>query len=269
MRKHLVAVATVQRQGQLRGEQSVASAEIITPPRVFQRQVLFLPGEFGESSGKRDGSMWLTRKHASQQLHHGGSENMNAKETEIVARADSRHHQALFGFRGCGFFEYRLHAINAGPAGHAASRHGAKPGEQTFAGGLDPGGGARLDFRQLHQALDAGLRCAHVQMISHHVQEGLIGHKFARTINGVAVSPRLLLGNESHRAGEIAGSLRVAGLVAGPDHDADLANIRGEGLFDQDVQNGFFRSVLDESLERKRPLIPSRCCDDRLSDPHG
>jgi hypothetical protein len=77
-----------------------------------------------------------------------------------------------------------------------------------------------------------------------------------------------LLGDESHRAGEVPGGLRVTGLVAGPDHNADFANIRGEGLFDQDVQNGFFRSVLDESLEGKRPLIPSRCCDDRLSNPH-
>ena len=194
---------------------------------------------------------------------------MNAKETEVVARPDSRHHQALFGFRGRRFFDDRLHAINARPAGHAASRHGAKPGEQAFAGGLDPGGGARLGFRQFHQALDAGLRGADVKVISHHVQEGFLTHKFARTVNGVAVSPRrVLLGDESHRAGEVAGGLRVAGLVAGPHHHADFANIRGEGLFDQDAQNGFFRSVVDESLERKRPLIPSRCCDDRLPDPH-
>ncbi len=142
-------------------------------------------------------------------------------------------------------------------------------GEQTFARGLDPGGGTRLGFRQFHQALDAGLGGAHIEVIAHHVQEGLLTHKFPRTVNGMAVSPRrVLLRDESHRAGEVAGGLRVAGLVAGPHHDADFANIRGEGLFNQDVQNGFFHSVLDESLERKRPLIPSRCCDDRLSDPH-
>jgi hypothetical protein len=84
----------------------------------------------------------------------------------------------------------------------------------------------------------------------------------------VAVSPRLLLGNESHGASEVADGLGEASLVAGPDHDADLANICGEGLFDEDAQNGLFRSVVDKSLERKRPLIPSRCCDDRLSDAH-
>jgi hypothetical protein len=100
------------------------------------------------------------------------------------------------------------------------------------------------------------------------VQEGLIGHKFPRTVNGVAVSPRLLLGDESHCAGEVADGLGIASLVAGPNHDADLANISGESLFDKDAQNGFFRAIVDESLERKRPLIPSRCCDDRLSDPH-
>jgi hypothetical protein len=106
-------------------------------------------------------------------------------------------------------------------------------------------------------------------VISHHVQEGFISHKFARTVNGVAISSRLLLGDESHGAGEVASGLGVASLVAGPDHNADLANICGEGLFDEDAQNGFFRSVVDESLERERPLIFSRCCDDRLSDAHG
>jgi len=101
------------------------------------------------------------------------------------------------------------------------------------------------------------------------VQEGLIGHKFARTVNGVAVSSRLLLGDESHGASEVARGLGVASLVAGPDHDADLADIRAEGLIDEDAQNGFFRSVVDESLERKSPLIRSCRCDDRLPDAHG
>jgi hypothetical protein len=106
-------------------------------------------------------------------------------------------------------------------------------------------------------------------VISHHVQEGLISHKFARTVNGVAVSSRLLLGDESHGTSEVTGGLGVASLVTRPDHNADLANFRGEGLFDEDAQNGFFRSVMDESLERERPLIFSCCCDDRLSDAHG
>jgi hypothetical protein len=106
-------------------------------------------------------------------------------------------------------------------------------------------------------------------VISHHVQEGFLTHKFPGTVQGVAVSPRrVLLGDESHRAGKVSRGLGVTGLVAGPDHDANLANIPREGLFNQNAQNGFFRTVVDEGLERKRPLIPSRCCDDRLSDPH-
>jgi hypothetical protein len=106
-------------------------------------------------------------------------------------------------------------------------------------------------------------------MISYHVQEGFLTHKSARTVKGVAVSPRrVLLGDELDVAAEVAGGLCVTRLVAGPDHHADFANIRAEGLLDQDAQNGFFRSVVDESLKRKRSLVPSRCCDDRLSNPH-
>ena len=194
---------------------------------------------------------------------------MNTKETEVVARPDSRHYQALFCLRGRRFFNDGLHTINTRPAGHAAPCHGPKTGEQAFTGGLNPGSGAGLDFRQLHQALHAGLRGADVKMISYHVQEGFLTHKSARTVKGVAVSPRrVLLGDESHRPGKVAGGLRVTSLVPGPHHHADFANVRGEGLLDQDVQNGFLHAVLDEGLQRKRPLISSRRCDNRSSNPH-
>ncbi len=77
----------------------------------------------------------------------------------------------------------------------------------------------------------------------------------------------LVLRNEPHRAREVAGGLGVARLVTGPHHDADLPDIRREGLLDQDAENGFLHSVVDESLQRKRPLIRSRRCDDRLPHP--
>ena len=106
-------------------------------------------------------------------------------------------------------------------------------------------------------------------MVAHHVQEGFTSYEFARTIQGVAIaSRRLLLGNESRCPGQMPRRLRVTGFVTGKDHDADFADIRREGLFNQDAQNGFFRSVVDESLQRKCPLIASRCGNHSLSDPH-
>jgi hypothetical protein len=101
------------------------------------------------------------------------------------------------------------------------------------------------------------------------MQEGFLTHKIARTVDGVAVSARrVLLGNESHRSGQTAGRLRVTGLIAGPDYHADFTDVGGECLFNQYAENGFFRAVVDESLQRQRPLIPTCRCDDRLPNPH-
>ena len=55
----------------------------------------------------------------------------------------------------------------------------------------------------------------------------------------------MLLGNEPHRAGEASGGLRISRLIAGPHHDANFPNVRGERLLDQDAENGFFDSVMD------------------------
>jgi hypothetical protein len=106
-------------------------------------------------------------------------------------------------------------------------------------------------------------------VISHHVQEGFLPYKITSTVKGVTVSPRrVLLGDEAHRPGQTARGLRVTRLVAGPHHNADFANVGGKGLLNQNAQNGFFRAVVDESLEWKSPLIPPRCRDYRLPDPH-
>jgi hypothetical protein len=106
-------------------------------------------------------------------------------------------------------------------------------------------------------------------VISHHVQEGFLPHEITGTVKGVAVSPRrVLLGDESHRPGQTAGGLGITRFVAGPHHDADFADIGGKSLLNQDAKDGFFRTVVDESLEWKRPLISPRRCDNRLPNPH-
>jgi hypothetical protein len=78
----------------------------------------------------------------------------------------------------------------------------------------------------------------------------------------------VLLGDKAHRPGQTSGGLSVSRLVAGPDHNADLTNVGGKGLLNQDAQDGFFRAVVDESLEWKRPLISPRRRDNRLPNPH-
>jgi hypothetical protein len=87
-------------------------------------------------------------------------------------------------------------------------------------------------FRQLDQALNAGLRSGHVEMIADHVQEGLTRNKVTRTINGVTVAPRVQLRDEAHSAAEVASGLGVASFVARPDDNTNFVDIRGLDLFD-------------------------------------
>jgi hypothetical protein len=61
----------------------------------------------------------------------------------------------------------------------------------------------------------------------------------------MTVSCRTLLWNEPHRAREVAGGLRVSGLIAWPYDDTNLPNLRRECLLDEDAQNGFLDSVVD------------------------
>ena len=104
-------------------------------------------------------------------------------------------------------------------------------------------------------------------MVSHQVEEGIAAGKFARTVNGVAVSERLGLRDEADGASMTPNGLRVALLVAGPDDHADLLDICMERLLDEDAEDGFFLPVaVDQGLERKRPLVLPRGGDDRFLD---
>ena len=50
----LVAIAPAQRQGQLRGQQPVPHADIVAPVGALERQVLLVPGQFGERGREAD-----------------------------------------------------------------------------------------------------------------------------------------------------------------------------------------------------------------------
>jgi hypothetical protein len=77
------------------------------------------------------------------------------------------------------------------------------------------------------------------------VQEGFVANELSGTIDGVTVSSRPLLRNKPHRTREVAGGLGVPRLIAWPHNDTNLADICGEGLLDEDAENGFLNSVVD------------------------
>ena len=267
MRKHLAAVLPVQGQGQLRGQQAVAGADIVAPAGIFERQVLLVPGQLGQRGGKGRRIFGRVSEHAPQDADHRGSQHVDAEEAKIMAGAKPGDQQALFGLGGGGLFDHRFHPVEAGAARHAAAGYRAEPGQQVLPGCLDSGDRARLGFGQFHQALGAALRRADIQVVAHQVEKGIAAGKFARAVDGVAVSERLGLRNEADGAAMTPCRLGVAFFVAGPDDHADLLHVRVERLFDQDAEDGFLLPVaVDQGLQRKRPLVLPGGGDDRFLD---
>ena len=104
-------------------------------------------------------------------------------------------------------------------------------------------------------------------MVAHHVEEGIGAGELARAVDGVAIALRLGLGDEAHPGGVPARGVGVAGLVAGPDDHADLLDVGGEGLLDQDAEDGLFLPVaIDQGLQRQRALALAGGGDDSFLD---
>ena len=72
----------------------------------------------------------------SEDVHHGGSEHVDAEEAEIVAGANAGDQQALLGFGGRGLFDHRIDAIQVAARRDAAAADGAVARQQALARGL-------------------------------------------------------------------------------------------------------------------------------------
>ncbi len=140
--------------------------------------------------------------------------------------------------------------------------------QQALARGLHAGDGALRGFGERDQAVGGWLRSGgNVEVVAHHVKEGVGGGEVAGAEDGVAVAERLGLWDEVQTGRVAARGVGVTGLVAGPDDDADFLNVGGEGLFDQDAEDGLFLAVaIDQGLEWQRALALTRGGDDSFLD---
>ena len=91
------------------------------------------------------------------------------------------------------------------------------------------------------------------------MEERVVADEVAGAMDGVAVAERLGLTDEADFAGLESGGLGVGGFVARAYDDADLLDSGGDGLFDEDSQDGFLVSVpVDERLQWESTLVSSR-----------
>ena len=114
----------------------------------------------------------------------------------------------------------------------------SKKRKQAFPRGLNGRNGAILRFRDGDQAFRAWLLApAHAQVVAYQMKEGPLADKLARAPHGVPVPERLGLRNEADPAGMAPGGLRVAVLVARPNHDADFLDHGAERMLHEDIED--------------------------------
>jgi hypothetical protein len=106
-------------------------------------------------------------------------------------------------------------------------------------------------------------------MIANEVQEGFIHRKTLRAANRVCVTTRLSLLDESQPSTNVCQKPGVGLLIAGPDHDTDVADSGSHRLSYYQTEHRALRSILvEERLHWQIALISARSSDYGLSDLH-
>ena len=128
---------------------------------------------------------------------------MHAEEAKILAMTQSWSPQFALGFGGRGFLHYLIHLVKIHRAGvgNSPAAHCAKVRQQRFASWLDGADAASMFVMNLHQRFHkhfGGLLFSHVEMVAHHMKEGLVANKFACCKNGVRIALWLLLFNQEN-----------------------------------------------------------------------
>src|SRR5690606_35783902 len=111
-------------------------------------------------------------------------------------------------------------------------------------------------LRDLNQMLRTSLiGAAHVKMIADEVQEGVVTDEIARAVDGMAVTPRIVLVRKPEACRMIACDTSVGELVAGSHDDADLVDPGAKHLVEDDAEHGLLPPVtIDERLQREIAL---------------
>jgi hypothetical protein len=196
---------------------------------------------------------------------------VQSKETQIEARAQSRHDQLLFGHRWSGFLENRIDLIERPVAADKPAANGSVGREEALPSGLDGRHRCALGDGNVDQlARAAGRAMGHVQVIADQMEKRLVAHELAAAQDGVAVSTGVGLRHETDAAAKCPTGVGVRGLVTRADDDTELFDTRPFGLLQDHLQGGLWFAVLvDERLQRQGPLETIGSRDERFPDVHG
>ena len=172
-REHVFSVFAAEGKCKLGIEQSVLHAQIIAVVTHLKGEVFLLPGKLMEGIGECDAArVGGLSETLLEEIHDGRRENVDAKETVVVARAQPWDQDAF-------------------------AADGAEVRQQALTGGLNSGDGTGFSLSGFHHPLGAALRfSAHVEVISNQMEKRFILDELPSAPDRMAVSQRLRLGHK-------------------------------------------------------------------------
>lgn len=271
--KDFVAVAAVEGEGELSGEEAVFNAEIVTASVKLGGEIAFVISQQGEHGAEVDGVFASGRfiEHFVEETMHRGSQDVHAEKAEVIAGAQAGDIDLLFGFRGGWFFQHGIHQVKSVGGVHELAADCAVVGKLTFVRALNRrdraffGPGA---FDKLLCAAFAGV--AEVKVIANEQEKRILSAKRRRATECVRVAERFLLFDEREIGGVGACCDPEGGFIAGSDDDGDLFDPCAQDLLYNNGESGFVDAVaVNEALQGKGSLTFASSGDHGFLDIHG
>jgi hypothetical protein len=135
---------------------------------------------------------------------------------------------------------------------------------------LDGGNGTGFRTRNLYQPPSARLfLITNVEVIPDEVKKWFVANEVGRAKNRMAITQRLLLGNETQPPHMIPHHLGKGCLVTGRDDHGDFLDSCAQRLLHKNRQDRLLISTpIHEHLHRQGALIPTSRCDYCFPDIH-
>ena len=206
-----------------------------------------------------------------EEVHHHRGEDMHSEKAKIVASAQTGHNELLLGDGGRGLLENLGNLEQPMAARNEPATDGSVVRQLAFVGRLDGGNRAILSGGGLDKLLDALLGlAADVEVIADQKQESVASGEFPGAPHGMPVAQRFGLLDELKPLCVAARGGAVSGLIAGMNDDADVIHAGEQHLLDENPQRGLGNAiVIDQRLERERPLVFAGGGDDGFLDVHA
>ena len=203
-------------------------------------------------------------------LHHALGEDVHAEEAEVVARAEAGDNQFLLGNGGRRFLDHVGDVVESLASAHWRGCDGAVKGELALVcrlyGGNRPIGLGR-DVEELAEAGFGGE--GEIEVIAHHEEEGIIAGEIPGAEDGVPISPRLGLLDESDLIEVSGNGGGEVSFGAGGDDDGGRLDPAREDLIEEKSGDRFILAGwADERLKGKVLLVEASCRDDRFLNLH-